>query len=53
MSEHIAVLVLVRVEEHADEVSSREFEALTLDQSRPTAESTHRYDHFVLVLLFE
>lgn len=30
------------VEEHAGEVSSREFEALTLDQSRPTPETTHR-----------
>ena len=44
MSEHIVVLFLVRVEEHADEVRSREFEALKLDQSRPTPESTHRYD---------
>ena len=44
MSEHIVVLVLVRVEEHADEVSGREFEALTLDQSHPTPESTHKYD---------
>ncbi|XP_044344296.1 uncharacterized protein [Triticum aestivum] len=32
------------VEEHADEVSSREFEALTLDQSRPTPKSTHRVE---------
>ncbi|XP_044344292.1 uncharacterized protein [Triticum aestivum] len=32
------------VEEHADEVSSREFEALKLDQSRPTPESTHRVE---------
>ncbi|XP_044336755.1 uncharacterized protein [Triticum aestivum] len=30
------------VEEHADEVRSREFEALKLDQSRPTPKSTHR-----------
>ncbi|XBI62525.1 hypothetical protein VPH35_043123 [Triticum aestivum] len=29
------------VEEHADEVRSREFEALKLDQSRPTPKSTH------------
>jgi hypothetical protein len=45
------VLVFVRVEEHVREVSSREFETLTLDQS-PPPDSTHRYDQYTLVLLF-
>uniref|UniRef100_A0ACD5WU17 Uncharacterized protein n=1 Tax=Avena sativa TaxID=4498 RepID=A0ACD5WU17_AVESA len=36
------MLVFVRVEEHVGEVSTREFEALTLDQSPPTPDSAHR-----------
>jgi hypothetical protein len=46
------MLVFVRVREHVGEVSSREFEALTLDQSPPTPDSTYRYDQYKLVLLF-
>jgi hypothetical protein len=45
------MLVFVRAGEHVGEVSSREFEALTLDQSPPTPDSTHRYDQYMLVLL--
>lgn len=32
------------IEEHVGEVSTREFEALTLDQSPPTPDSTHRIE---------